>query len=92
VQKTSGTTVLDQDRDHNKVNEIHVDDNHANWPGASITASTGANWCDPTRDAAGEEKGDRSNLCDDHASMVPAFGPFRRIGPVPFFPESRKAI
>jgi len=35
--------------------------------------------------AADFEKGDRSNLCDDHASMVPAFGPFRQIGPVPFF-------
>ena len=31
------------------------------------------------------EKGDRSNLCDDHASMVPASGPFRQIGSVPFF-------
>ena len=44
VQKTSGTTVLDQDRDHNMVNEIDVDEDHSNTPGASITASTGTNW------------------------------------------------
>jgi hypothetical protein len=25
-------------------------------------------------------------LCDDHASMVPASGPFRQIGPDPLFP------
>ena len=53
VQKTSGTTVLDQDRDHNHVNEIDVDDDHANAAGASITATTGINWADPTYDAAG---------------------------------------
>ena len=33
-----------------------------------------------------EEKGDRSNLCEA------PFGPFRQIGPVPFFAESGKAI
>ena len=33
------------------------------------------------------EKGDRSNLCDDQRfASVPASGPFRQIGPVPFFP------
>jgi YD repeat-containing protein len=53
VQETSGTTVLDQDRDHNHVNEIDVDDDHGNAAGASITASTGTNWYDPTYDAAG---------------------------------------
>jgi hypothetical protein len=53
LQKTSGTTVLDQDRDHNHVNEIDVDDDHGNAAGASITASTGINWADPTYDAAG---------------------------------------
>jgi subtilisin family serine protease len=37
---------------------------------------------------AGRENGDRSNLCDDHASMVPASGPFRQIGPVPLFPAA----
>jgi len=83
---------LSQSWPHNHVNEIDVDDDHGNAAGVSITASTGTNWFDPTCDAAGEEKGDRSNLCDDHASMVPAFGPFRQIGPVPNFPESRKAI
>ena len=31
------------------------------------------------------EKGDSPHLCDDHASMVPAFGPFRQMGTVPFF-------
>ena len=31
-----------------------------------------------------EEKGDRPHLCDDHASTVPASGPFRQMGPVPF--------
>jgi hypothetical protein len=35
---------------------------------------------------SGGEKGDRSNLCDDQrCTSVPAFGPFRQIGPVPFF-------
>jgi hypothetical protein len=53
VQKTSGTTVLDQARDHNHVNEIDVDDDHSNAAGASIPASTGTNWFDPTYDAAG---------------------------------------
>ena len=33
-----------------------------------------------------EEKGDRSNLCEA------PFGPFRQIGPVPFFAESGKAV
>jgi hypothetical protein len=42
VQKTSGTTVLDQDRTHNKVNET-----------TEITATTGTNWCDPVHDRAG---------------------------------------
>jgi hypothetical protein len=31
------------------------------------------------------------HLCDDHANMVPAFGPFRQMAPrgypVPFFPR-----
>ena len=35
----------------------------------------------PTR-----KKGDRHLLCDDHASMVPAEGPFRQKVPVPFSP------
>ncbi|MGD0899658.1 MAG: hypothetical protein ABR915_17645, partial [Thermoguttaceae bacterium] len=29
------------------------------------------------------EKGDSPHLCDDHASMVPASGPFRQMGTVP---------
>jgi len=57
VQKTSGTTVLDQDRDHNHVNEIDVDEDHSNTPGASITAGTGTNWYDPSYDAAGNMTG-----------------------------------
>jgi len=57
VQKTSGTTVLEQDRDHNHVNEIDVDDDHSNAAGASITAGTGTNWFDPTYDAAGNMTG-----------------------------------
>ncbi|HLA84487.1 MAG TPA: RHS repeat-associated core domain-containing protein [Thermoguttaceae bacterium] len=52
-QKTSGTTTLDQGRLHNKANEIDNDNNHANQPSGSITASTGTNWADPTHDAAG---------------------------------------
>lgn len=36
---------------------------------------------------SGGKKGDRSNSCDDHASMVPAFWPFRQVGPVPYFPR-----
>ena len=42
VVKTSGTTILDQSRTHNKVNEI-----------TGVTASTGDNWYDPTFDLAG---------------------------------------
>ena len=57
VQKASGTTVLDQDREHNMVNEIDVDEDHSNTPGASITASTGTNWYDPSYDAAGNMTG-----------------------------------
>ncbi|MCA9077758.1 MAG: RHS repeat-associated core domain-containing protein, partial [Planctomycetaceae bacterium] len=38
----NGTDDLDQDRTHNDVNEI-----------TAITATTGANWVDPTHDAAG---------------------------------------
>jgi len=43
--------VLDQDRAHNKVNEIDTDDDHANDPGNSISGTP--NWIDPTYDAAG---------------------------------------
>ncbi len=32
-----------------------------------------------------KEKGDSPHLCDDHAGMVPAYGPFRQMGTVPFF-------
>ena len=39
VQKTSGSTDLDQGRTHNPVNEI-----------TAITASTGADWADPVHD------------------------------------------
>ena len=42
VQKTSGTTDLDQSRTHNKVNEI-----------TAITATTGTDWADPVHDRAG---------------------------------------
>jgi hypothetical protein len=38
---------------------------------------------------AGREKGDSPRLCDDHAGMVPASGPFRQMGTVPFFPARR---
>ena len=31
------------------------------------------------------EKGDSPHLCDDHANMVPASGPCRQMGTVPFF-------
>jgi len=48
-----GTWDLDQDRAHNDANEIDVDNNHANAPGASITATAGENWVDPKQDAAG---------------------------------------
>ena len=34
----------------------------------------------------GGGKGDSPHLCDDHASMVPAEGPFRQMGTVPFSP------
>ena len=42
VQKTSGSTDLDQDRTHNDVNET-----------TDITAATGTNWADPVHDKAG---------------------------------------
>jgi RHS repeat-associated protein len=50
---TSGQATLTQTRTHNAVNEIDVDADHANTPGASITASVGDNWVDPKYDAAG---------------------------------------
>lgn len=53
VVKSGGTTVLDQQRTHNSVNEIDTDNNHGNSPGASIAATTGSNWVDPKYDAAG---------------------------------------
>jgi RHS repeat-associated protein len=42
VQKTSGTTDLDQSRTHNKVNEI-----------TAIAATTGTDWADPVHERAG---------------------------------------
>ncbi len=42
VQKTSGSTDLDQGRTHNPVNEI-----------TAITAATGTDWTDPVHDRAG---------------------------------------
>ncbi len=42
VQKTSGSTDLDQGRTHNPVNEI-----------TAITAAIGTNWADPVHDRAG---------------------------------------
>ena len=50
---SGGTWDLNQSRAHNSVNEIDVDNDHTNSPGASITASPGANWIDPKYDAAG---------------------------------------
>ena len=48
-----GAWELDQDRAHNDVNEIDTNNDHADGPGASITATTGTNWIDPKYDAAG---------------------------------------
>jgi RHS repeat-associated protein len=42
VQKTSGTTNLDQERTHNEVNEV-----------SAVTATIGANWSDPVHDRNG---------------------------------------
>ena len=42
VQKTSGSADLDQDRTHNKVNEI-----------TDVTETTGTAWITPAHDAAG---------------------------------------
>jgi RHS repeat-associated protein len=53
VTTTTGTVTLNQTRTHNAVNEIDVDADHANTPGASIAASVGDNWVDPKYDAAG---------------------------------------
>jgi hypothetical protein len=52
IQKTSGTTVLDQDRDHNHVNEIDTDDTHGDADNP-ITETTGTAWADPVHHAAG---------------------------------------
>jgi RHS repeat-associated protein len=49
----NGTNNLVQTRYHNSVNEIDTNNNHADGPGASITATTGTNWADPAYDAAG---------------------------------------
>ena len=49
----NNTLDLNQTRVSNAANEIDVDADHANAAGASITASTGTNWYDPTYDAAG---------------------------------------
>jgi RHS repeat-associated protein len=53
TQSVNGTTTLDQARSHNVVNEIDVNISDTDSPGASITASVGANWADPSYDAAG---------------------------------------
>lgn len=53
ITKTGGTINLDQQRAHNDANEIDTNNNHADGPGASITATTGPNWSDPLYDAAG---------------------------------------
>jgi RHS repeat-associated protein len=53
TQSVNGTTTLDQARSHNVVNEIDVNISDTDSPGASITASVGANWTDPSYDAAG---------------------------------------
>ena len=56
VQKTSGTTILDHDREHNKVNEIDTDDVHGDADNP-ITETTGTAWADPVYDAAGNMTG-----------------------------------
>ncbi len=53
----NGTWNLKQSRVHNHANEIDVDDDHTNTPGASITAATGTNWFDPKYDAPGNMTG-----------------------------------
>jgi RHS repeat-associated protein len=52
-QNSDGTLDLDQQRAANSANELDVNNNHADNPGDSIGATTGANWLDPTYDAAG---------------------------------------
>ena len=52
VQKNSGTTVLDQQRDHNMVNEIDTDEVHGDADNP-ITENPGTAWADPVYDAAG---------------------------------------
>ena len=51
--KASGATTLNQSRLHNNANEIDNNNNHADAPVNTITASTGTNWADPVQDAAG---------------------------------------
>ena len=53
LTETDGTsTTLDQDRDHNEVNEIDTDTTHGDADNP-ITTTTGTNWADPIYDAAG---------------------------------------
>ncbi|NLE39470.1 MAG: RHS repeat protein, partial [Pirellulaceae bacterium] len=49
----AGNWTLEQQRLHNKANEIDNDDNHANAPSGSITATVGGDWVDPIHDAVG---------------------------------------
>jgi RHS repeat-associated protein len=53
VQKSTGSTTLNQTRYHNSVNEIDTNNTDSDGPGASITASVGTNWEDPKYDKAG---------------------------------------
>ncbi len=53
VEKIGGTTILNQTRLHNDVNEIDTDNSHSNGPGASLTSSVGTYWAYPKYDAAG---------------------------------------
>ena len=70
IQKTSGTTVLDQDRDHNHVNEIDTDDTHGDADNP-ITEDPGTAWADPVHDAPARALGRRGSIRTvDHISRL----------------------
>ncbi len=64
VQKTSGSTDLDQGRTHNPVNEI-----------TAITATTGTDWADPEHDRNGNMTTipELANLADDFTAIYDAW-------------------
>ena len=63
-----------------------------NDPHLAAALASGPQAAEQLRAIVRGEKGDRYHLCDDHASTVPASGPFRQMVPVPFFPPEALAV